>query len=1102
MKKLILLLTTIPLIVFNSYFLNYNVNSFYKNPVKITDNILERKITGIVTDEKGDGIPGAIIRVKKNTRIGTITDFRGNYKLSKIPDDAKVLIFSFTGMETEEVQITEDDVINVTLKISNIEIENVVVTAIGISRTEKRIGYAVTTVNDESKNVKKNNESSKTWKRANNDVNAIKLFVGDNNSLPLKASQITVKIDGFRARVLIDCYFKNNKSQLLEGTFKMKLPVGATPYFFAFGSTSYTKNKKIPIYTYQQNEKFDLSPNQVMETRKQYRSELKEARVVPKEKAAFAYTETTVQQIDPALAEWAGADIFNCRVFPLTTGLNHIVIGYDVNLIDIGDDKIFNIYIPDANNTKAVDIDIANLNNTEIEIKPKLQFKEKNNRKYIHINKPKDEIISIRYKNPKAMLLTNVKEEKERYFATSFVADLPQTNRDESFDDVIIALDISASSNPDKFNVWIQMLEALLKNNQDKIKRFNVVFFNINTFWKSDEYIENTPKNIRKLVRYCNNLTLVGATDIGAVLVEASNPEWLTDETGKNIFLLSDGSATWGEDEFYAITSNLKKNDKIFVYNTGISGTDINLLEHLVRETNGAIFSIAGEDEIEKASKAFIYEPWKINNISFPNSEDILITGRPLYLYANQKIILSGRGNVKNNKELIISVEQKGKTKKLNVKFNDIIESELTNRIYGQIAVNQLESFDYLTEEFSIPYAVHFAIPGKTCSMLMLESENEYNRFDVKAKNYASVIKENLVGKIIADILNNSNNNLGNAKINFQNWLKKFEKTPNIQFSTPEFLSKLINKMPEEAFEINSQKLNCNNKFKYKMKDTILMELSKETPDYMIINNESTILSNRNSDDALVLLSTLIERNPSNAVMARDIAYSAMEWGYSQHVYSLAKRVIKSRPYEPQTFLIMAQILTKMNKIDLAVIYYEIALYTTWSSQYGSFKTITKLEYLNFLRMIKKGKYEVSFPEYIDNRTKELKEELKINTADLMIVITWNTDKTDIDLHVIEPSGEECYYSHKTTASGGELTADVTQGYGPEMYVIKNAEEGTYNVKAKYYSSDRNRTQTRTKVYAIIYENWGTDDEKITRKNITLEENKSMQDIIRIRFKK
>ena len=43
--------------------------------------------------------------------------------------------------------------------------------------------------------------------------------------------------------------------------------------------------------------------------------------------------------------------------------------------------------------------------------------------------------------------------------------------------------------------------------------------------------------------------------------------------------------------------------------------------------------------------------------------------------------------------------------------------------------------------------------------------------------------------------------------------------------------------------------------------------------------------------------------------------------------------------------------------------------------------------------------------------------------ADLVLTLGWNTDATDIDLHVVEPTGETCYYSNRTTAIGGRMAA-------------------------------------------------------------------------------
>jgi uncharacterized protein YfaP (DUF2135 family) len=44
-----------------------------------------------------------------------------------------------------------------------------------------------------------------------------------------------------------------------------------------------------------------------------------------------------------------------------------------------------------------------------------------------------------------------------------------------------------------------------------------------------------------------------------------------------------------------------------------------------------------------------------------------------------------------------------------------------------------------------------------------------------------------------------------------------------------------------------------------------------------------------------------------------------------------------------------------------------------------------------------------------------------------------------MDLWVIEPTGEKCYYSHPSTKIGGRLSKDLTGGYGPEEYMVKNA---------------------------------------------------------------
>jgi uncharacterized protein YfaP (DUF2135 family) len=75
------------------------------------------------------------------------------------------------------------------------------------------------------------------------------------------------------------------------------------------------------------------------------------------------------------------------------------------------------------------------------------------------------------------------------------------------------------------------------------------------------------------------------------------------------------------------------------------------------------------------------------------------------------------------------------------------------------------------------------------------------------------------------------------------------------------------------------------------------------------------------------------------------------------------------------------------------------------------------------------------------------------------------------------------------------LTQDVTQGYGPEMYVLRHAPHGRFDVRAHYFASDTNRMSARTKVYATVFENWGEKDERVTEKVVTLESGKELHAI-------
>ena len=110
-----------------------------------------RDITGTVTStEDGSTVPGASV-VVKGTTVGTVTDMDGKFTL-KVPQGAKSLEVSFVGMTNTEVLLTNAANYQVKLEPENISVNEVVVTALGISKEKKALGYATQGVKSEELN--------------------------------------------------------------------------------------------------------------------------------------------------------------------------------------------------------------------------------------------------------------------------------------------------------------------------------------------------------------------------------------------------------------------------------------------------------------------------------------------------------------------------------------------------------------------------------------------------------------------------------------------------------------------------------------------------------------------------------------------------------------------------------------------------------------------------------------------------------------------------------------------------------------------------------------------------------------------------------------
>ncbi|WP_054720036.1 SusC/RagA family TonB-linked outer membrane protein [Marinifilum fragile] len=116
---------------------NANVNSLFEDNSTVA---VQKTVTGTVVEESGMSLPGVSV-VVKGTTVGTVTDVDGKFQIAV--DESSVLVFSFVGMTTQEITVGSQSVIDVVMAADALQVDEVVVTALGIKREKKALGYAV-----------------------------------------------------------------------------------------------------------------------------------------------------------------------------------------------------------------------------------------------------------------------------------------------------------------------------------------------------------------------------------------------------------------------------------------------------------------------------------------------------------------------------------------------------------------------------------------------------------------------------------------------------------------------------------------------------------------------------------------------------------------------------------------------------------------------------------------------------------------------------------------------------------------------------------------------------------------------------------------------
>jgi hypothetical protein len=197
-------------------------------------------------------------------------------------------------------------------------------------------------------------------------------------------------------------------------------------------------------------------------------------------------------------------------------------------------------------------------------------------------------------------------------------------------------------------------------------------------------------------------------------------------------------------------------------------------------------------------------------------------------------------------------------------------------------------------------------------------------------------------------------------------------------------------------------------------------------------------------EKALLVLSNIADLGLENHQLYKTLTYTLRQWQAYEDALHTAKKIVEWRTHEPQSHRDYALTLEDNKQYQAAFDELINALEVNYFGEMGGhYDGIEDIILMDINRMI---------TEHPSIKTGKLpKKYLKKMPVGVRIILNWNQMDVDLDMHVIEPNKEECYYSHTSTEAGARFSKDFTQGYGPEQYLIRNAIRGKYLVKTNYF---------------------------------------------------
>jgi len=922
----------------------------------------------------------------------------------------------------------------------------------------------------------------------------------NENPMRLDILKIDIKVIGQIAVTTLDMTYYNSNNRVMEGEFNFPLGEGQSVSRFAL----------------------DINGT------------LHEAVVVEKEQGRKTFEAVVRKGVDPGLLEMTEGNNFRMRVYPLPAkGTRRIVMAFEQELTDKGNKDL---YILPLTIDKPVEKFSVHAEVIKSEVSPERAGNELSNFSFSKWNDSwvanfeqenfiPDKSISftIPHLNDGESVFTAPKNNNadSLYFYLSIRPEL-LTEKKLSPQTITLLWDNSNSAQNRNIEKELILLGTYIKVLGNV--KVNLVPFNIKT--GKPETFNITSGNWEKLKTALKMLPYDGGTSLGCIDLTKINSD--------EILLFTDGISNFGQNEpKYSGTA-------INIINSNVTASH-SFLTYLAQRTGGVYINLNKLTSIEAASL--------LTNRNFHFISARVENGRVSGIYPSMP------SQFKNSFTMAGIMSGKSATLVLNFGFGNSVsyskrivinagnptEPELLRRVWAEKKIEELNLNEEKNRDEIFATGREFGIVTQNTSLLVLESLSDYLQYNIMPpqgmqKEYFSQKQlnekekseknRNHLDEVVK--LSDEQSKWWNTRFTLYQEKEKGKIAPYVsprvtdsirttdevreEYNESEAVFMVAEEMPavlsssapgrslqkREAGSVSQAdiKLNAWDPQTPYLKVLQYAPKGEEYSTYLKLKNEygstpsfytdaSDFFSNAGEKETAVrILSNLAELRIESPQLLRVLGKKLIELKHYGEAVIVFEKVLKLKGEEPQSYLDLGLAYNANGNSEQAIKTLYVVVTKRWDSRFPEIELIVMNEINNIISLHKYLDYS-----FIDNRL------LKKEPVDIRVVLSWDTDASDMDLWVTDPSGEKCFYEHKLTRAGGKISDDFTNGYGPEEFMIRNATGGEYLVQVNYYGTNSQSVLSPVNLHLVFITNFGRPDQKNQEVTIRLDNKEDVIDV-------